>query len=351
MNDEELKRAIIEFTKKYYKRYKKGPSVRTILKKFKGERRIQERFYHIFGGIANACKQAEIPISEEQIKQTRKALKTRKKKRVAEAQAAPSDYLKQSYERQITEERRREEFAQKRAEELAMLVQDPNKAISDPVVNAIENTALPVLLEKKYGIEATVSEILEMLKQYKKAEDEGWYVGYAMEWGILSEEGRETFGEIYNMNPGGTIGLPDYLSTLKDEIGALISQKKRLFEEVNEIQQKKRPLEFNYSRLKTRYDNLNKDYEEGEKQLGEKYNKKWREYADAYERAKREMNLKIGKQLQELQRLTMRNKELRDMSNPTKRLKSKPRSGGIDFKKMWESLNFPISEQKKKTVA
>lgn len=149
MNDEELKRAIIEFNKKYYKRYKKGPSVRTILKKFKGERRIQERFYRIFGGIANAWRQAEIPISEEQIKQTWKALKTRKKKRVAEAQAVPSDYLKQSYERQITEERRREDFAQKRAEELAMLVQDPNEAISDPVVNAIENTALPVLLEKK----------------------------------------------------------------------------------------------------------------------------------------------------------------------------------------------------------
>jgi len=196
MNDEELKRAIIEFTKKYYKRYKKGPSVRTILKKFKGERRIQERFYHIFGGIANACKQAEIPISEEQIKQTRKAFEAREKKRVEEA--SPLQDLKQSYQIQQREEQRRKEFAEKRAKEMAILLQDSNEAISRPVLDAIEKTALPLLLKKKYGIDANVPEILDMLKQYKQAKDEGWYVEDIMEWGALSEKEREAFMELYN---------------------------------------------------------------------------------------------------------------------------------------------------------
>jgi hypothetical protein len=345
MSNNKFKDAVIEYFKKYHKQHKKVPPTGKIFKEFS-----KAKFYHTFPkGVAEVCKLAGIPVPEARLKRTQKARLATNKKRVEEA--SPLQDLKQSYQIQQREEQRRKEFSRKRAEEIAILLQDPNEAISRPVVNAIENTALPVLLEKKYGIEATVPEILDMLKQYKKAVDEGWYVEYAMEWGVLSEKDRETFREICNTNTGGSIGLPDYLSTLKDEVAALISQKNRLLEEVNEIQQKKRPLEFYYSQLKTQYDNLKRDYEKREKQLTNKYNQMWREYAAAYEKAKTEMNLKIGKQLKEHERLTMRNKELRDMSKPTKRLNSKPRYGEIDFTKMWESLGFSVSEQKKKTVA
>ena len=353
MQKNKFKDQVIQYFQKYYAKRKKVPSSRNLFKSFN-----KTKFYEVFPqGLAQACKAAGIPVPEERLTQTRKARQTAKKKRLGETEKEVTliQDVKQSYEIQHEvqqrEEQRRKEFAEKHAKEDALLLQDPNEAISGPIRDAIENYALPVLLETKYGIKATVPEILAMLKEYKKAEDEGWYVGYVMEWGILSEEGRETFGEICNMNPGGTIGLPDYLSTLKDEIGALISQKKRLLEEVNEIEQKKRKLDWDYSGLKTRYDNLKKNYEEREKRLDNKYYELAKDYGYRFGVVKRQLQDEIGKLIEERDRLKIRNQELRDMSKPTKRLNSKPSHGKIDFTKMREALGLTRFEQKKKIVA
>ena len=196
MDDEQFREAVIQFIKEYYKKHKKGPSVRKILERFGAEENLKKRFWKIFGGIAKAYKLSGIPIPEARIKQTRKAFEAREKKRIEEA--SPSQDLKQICQILQLGEQRKKEFAEKRGEELAILVQDPNEAISRPVLDAMEKTALPILLRNKYGIDASVPEILEMLKQYKKAEDEGWCVEYAMEWGLLPEGEREAFRELCN---------------------------------------------------------------------------------------------------------------------------------------------------------
>jgi len=339
MTKQEFKTTIIQYYKKYHKLHNEAPSLKKVFEHFKKQKLYYAKFYDIFPrGQAEACKIAGIPVPEERLKQTRKARQTAKKKRVrepAETKATLIHDVKQSYEIQHEvqqrEEQRRKEFAEKHAKEDALLLQDPNEAISGPIRDAIENYALPVLLETKYGIKATVPEILAMLKEYKKAEDEGWYVGYVMEWGILSEEGRETFGEICNMNPGGT--------------------KNRLLEEVNEIEQKKRKLDWDYSGLKTRYDNLKKNYEEREKRLDNKYYELAKDYGYRFGVVKRQLQDEIGKLIEERDRLKIRNQELRDMSKPTKRLNSKPSHGKIDFTKMREALGLTRFEQKKKIVA
>ena len=356
MPHKSFQESIIEYFKKYYKKHKKAPSTRQIFKDVS-----KAKFYQTFpNGLAEACKLAEIPVPEASIKRMKKALQASEKKRVREIkkEATPVQDLKQSYQIQQREEQRRKEFAEKHAKEDALLLQDPNEAIRRPVVNAIENYALPVLLETKYGIKATVPEILAMLKLYQKAKDEGWCVEDVMEWSLLSQEAQKAFLESWSIarsEKGGN--LTRYFQILKDEIKSSIEQKNRILREIAELKKKRSSVEYDYrvseyyySSLKTRYDNLKKDYEKRENQLANKYYQMHREYMVAYEKAKREMNLKIGKQVKEYQRLEMRNKKLRTLYNPVKRLSSKRSHSEIDFTKLRNSLGFPVSVSKKEKV-
>jgi len=252
------------------------------------------------------------------LKQTRKARQTAKKKRVkepAETKATLIHDVKQSYEIQHEvqqrEEQRRKEAAEKHAKDLALLLEDPNEAIRRPVVNAIENYALPVLLETKYGIKATVPEILEMLREYKKVDDEGWCVEFAMEWGILSEDEREAFRELYNKAYSEEGVSPTrYLVTLKGAMENLKGKKDQLLREIGELNQKKKDLNWTYSLLRTRHSELDKDHEKRKKHLDDEYYEKARNYAIQFSTVKKQFEDEIAKLIKERDRLNAKCDEL-----------------------------------------
>ena len=279
MTNNKFKDAVLDYFKKYYKRHKKAPSTRQI---FKVKHFSKTKFYQTFpNGLAEACKLAGIPVPEASIKRMKRALQASEKKRVREIEkeATPVQDVKQSYEIQHEvqqrEEQRRKELAEKHAKEDAMLLQDPNEAIRRPVVNAIENYALPVLLEIKYGIKATVPEILAMLKLYQKAKDEGWYVEDVMEWAVLSGEEQADVKQLCKEAHEKGLSVRGYRSMCKGEVedleaksGHLSRKNERLSRTVEGLKREEEDLNRRCSRL-NRW--LTEDYQSKEKRLEEKY--------------------------------------------------------------------------------
>jgi predicted RNase H-like nuclease (RuvC/YqgF family) len=128
----------------------------------------------------------------------------------------------------------------------------------------MEKTGLPILLKKKYGIDASVAEILEMLKQYKKAVDEGWCVEYAMEWGILSEEEREAFRELREKAYDKGLPVNEYIEGLKAKSGELSGENECLSRNVERLKREEKSLNERCSRL-NRW--LEEDYQSKQLQI------------------------------------------------------------------------------------
>jgi predicted nucleic acid-binding Zn-ribbon protein len=85
-----------------------------------------------------------------------------------------------------------------------------------------------------------VPEILEMLKQYKKAVDKGWTVEPIMEWGLLQQKEREAFRELCTKAYSEEGVSPSrYLPALKAAMENLKEQKDRLSKEIGELNQKR----------------------------------------------------------------------------------------------------------------
>lgn len=272
MQNNKFKDAVLDYFKKYYKRHKEAPPTRQIFKHFS-----KTRFYTTFPkGVAEACKLAEIPVSEASIKRMKRALQALEKKRVREIEKeVPAQDVKQSYavqrEVQQREEQRRKELAEKHAKEDAMLLQDLNEAIRRPVVNAIENYALPVILETKYGIKATVPEILAMLKEYKKAEDKGWCPEFIIEWGVLSEERQADFEQSCKEAHEKGLSVRGYLSWCKAEVEREKAESDRLSRENECLSITVEGLKRKGEALNRRCSRLNSDYQSKEKRLEDKY--------------------------------------------------------------------------------
>lgn len=270
---ERFRAEVLDFLRKYYGKHKKIPSTATLFRSFN-----KTRFYEVFlEGLAQACKAAGIPVPEERLKQTQKARQAAKKKRLGEPEEATLiQDVRESYAIQMREEQRRKDFSRKRAEEIAILLQDPNEAISHPFVDAIENIALPVLLEKKYGIEATVPEILEMVKPYKQAKDEGWCVKWIMAWGLLSEEEREAFGEFYNESYSEAgVDPTRYLPTLEDKV-------EKIKTKINQLSIKEHTLTLTVQSLQRDRDNLIRNNKWQEEALKSSYEHKRKALVDKY---------------------------------------------------------------------
>jgi hypothetical protein len=77
----DLEEEILQFMKKYYTEHNEPPSIKTIEKSVNGATRRQ--FYNIFPGkIKEACKKAGIPISNENIRSTEKAIEAKQKRNI-----------------------------------------------------------------------------------------------------------------------------------------------------------------------------------------------------------------------------------------------------------------------------
>jgi hypothetical protein len=82
MANEELKQAILQYTKRYYERNKEPPSLREILEHFKRKKLNFTRFYGIFTkGMSEVCRLADIPVSASRLKMTERATKAAKKRK------------------------------------------------------------------------------------------------------------------------------------------------------------------------------------------------------------------------------------------------------------------------------
>lgn len=304
MDDEQFKEAVIQFIKEYYRKHKKGPATRKIFEKFRKERNLKKRVRKIFGGVANAYKLAGIPVPEVRIEQTRKALEARKKKRATEAskQASTPLDLQQSYEREKREQAFRKEFAEKRAKEDYILALDPNPEISRPILEA-QAKYLPEILKVKYGITATLPEMITLKKAYDKAEEEGWCVDDVIEWGLLSEEEQADFKQLSDEAHEKGLSVHGYIDQLKGEVKDQQGKKGQLLTGIRELEQKKKDLNWNYSILKTQYDNLKNRHDEAEKQLDDAYYQKAKDYAFKFGIVKRQMQDEIGKLINKRERL------------------------------------------------
>lgn len=72
----DIKEAALRFIREYYAKHGKPSSVELMCREVEGLSR--RKFYKIFrGGMAEACKQAGIPVPEERIKATAKARKVK----------------------------------------------------------------------------------------------------------------------------------------------------------------------------------------------------------------------------------------------------------------------------------
>ena len=81
MGDKELKLKIIRYVKNSYEQKKKPPSLRGIIKHFKGEKLNFVRFYELFPrGIPELFKLAGVPVPKERMKKTEKATEASKAK-------------------------------------------------------------------------------------------------------------------------------------------------------------------------------------------------------------------------------------------------------------------------------
>lgn len=75
----ELKKVIIDYAKEFYGEYKKAPSIRQIITRFKAEKLNRSKLYKFYpGGLAEVCRLAGIPVPER-LANTQMALKARMK--------------------------------------------------------------------------------------------------------------------------------------------------------------------------------------------------------------------------------------------------------------------------------
>lgn len=87
--DAETKKEILDFIKKYYETRGNQPSSKVIIKEGGVSK---NKFYEEFGSVANAWKQAGIPVDQRMFNQTKKARASRKEKhsRVEDVESVPS---------------------------------------------------------------------------------------------------------------------------------------------------------------------------------------------------------------------------------------------------------------------
>jgi len=117
MDDEELKQAIIQYIKDYYRRNNEAPSLRRILKRFRREKLNLTRFYRIFpGGITEASRLADVPVPMERIKRTEKATESVRRRKqlnaVPSAQNIAIDFSHVFYVDEDGDEHTLEEFSE-----------------------------------------------------------------------------------------------------------------------------------------------------------------------------------------------------------------------------------------------
>jgi len=344
---QKVRRAVILFVSDYYRRSvnTRVPSLREICRDEKvvkacGGACYPKKLEHVFPPeldgsgplMKRICRASHVPAPTARIRKARKATaaKVKKAKKGGKKKPAKRDVepavtevqetarqpgsledLQRSIEMEEEQRSYRMERAEEKAEEIKLLALDSREEISGPILNAIENTVLPVLFEKKYGIEATVPEILEMLEQYKKVDDEGWCVEFAMEWGILSEEEREAFRELYNKAYSEEgVSATRYLVALKGAMENLKGKKDQLLREIGGLNQKKKDLNWDYSLLKTRHSELDKDHEKRKKHLDDEYYEKARNYATQFSTVKKQFEDEIAKLIKERDRLNAKCDEL-----------------------------------------
>ena len=148
------------------------------------------RFYRLFGSLEGLCEKAGIKLdreTKERIKGTRKATRRRvKKKRIihrdsnpavtVESVKQPTASIYEEIQRDLdTESEARENRLMnvgRFAGEIQTLALSADAQISEPVLDALHNV-LPAVLKQKYGVEATLKDLLgsqEFLRQVQKRE-------------------------------------------------------------------------------------------------------------------------------------------------------------------------------------
>lgn len=98
MEDHELKKACLDFIKRYYSEKGEAPPVKVMCEEVEGLSR--RKFYEFYeGGAAEACKLAGIPVDQKRVNSTKRARESRKKKG-----SEAGDVEHESYRLTLTEE-------------------------------------------------------------------------------------------------------------------------------------------------------------------------------------------------------------------------------------------------------
>jgi len=179
---------VIDFAREFYAQNGQVPPIRRLCR----ECNISAPwFYRKFGSLETFVEKAGLKLdvaTKERISSTRKATKRRTRKKrptlhrdsnpamVVEGespkqQAAPT-FEEISRAREVEEEARKERLEKTRvfASQIELLALDPDPEVSNPALDALSNI-LPVILKRKYGIQASLKDLVEAEHTLRQAQE------------------------------------------------------------------------------------------------------------------------------------------------------------------------------------
>jgi AcrR family transcriptional regulator len=210
------------------------------------------RFYRLFGSLESLVEQAGLKVDREtleRIRSTRKATKRRIRRKSqrssriqipattveGESQEPPAastfETIQQSLEAEEEARQRRLEDIGKFAAQIEILALDGDPKISGPVLDAL-SSVVPTILLKKYGVEATIKDLIEAghtLRQVQEARKklrakethlDGLLKKHEDERVQIQGE-REKIRQARKLDPE-KIALQDHVKTLQGEKKVLI---------------------------------------------------------------------------------------------------------------------------------
>jgi hypothetical protein len=187
------------------------------------------------------CRASAVRYPKERVGLTKKAIRRRKKKLAARAKGgvhAPTGSVAadkatayeepkelgilETIERSLKMDRAqtaiRRDVAKEVAKSVRILCSHPDEKVSGPVLEAL-GEELPRILKHRYGVTATLPELISMQKTYDKATKEGWRVEDVSEWAAQSEEEQEAFKELREKAYDEGLLVNEYIEGLKAKSG------------------------------------------------------------------------------------------------------------------------------------
>ena len=179
---------VIDFAREFYAQNGQVPPIRRLCR----ECNISAPwFYRKFGSLESFVEKVGLKVDKEtsvRIRSTRKATRkhagTRKPKPYQDSNPAmvvegegpkprtASTFEEIQHNREVEEEARKERLEKTRvfASQIELLALDPDPEVSNPALDALSNI-LPVILKRKYGIQASLKDLVEAEHTLRQAQE------------------------------------------------------------------------------------------------------------------------------------------------------------------------------------